>query len=462
MFSPDDTIAAIATPPGRGGLGIVRISGPGSQSIARAMLDREGPLVPRYATLARVRGVDEVIATLFVAPHSYTGQDVVEISAHGSPVVLRTIVDAALREGARLAQPGEFTLRAYLNARLDLVQAEAVGDLIDAATPLQARTAFDQLEGTLTRRIADIDAALFDVVARLEASLDFPDEGYHFIEPQDIEASVRGVVGQIDRLLADSRRGRTVREGAQVVIAGRPNVGKSSVFNYLAGHDRAIVTTVPGTTRDLVSERVDIDGLAITLVDTAGVRDTADLVEREGVERARRAATVATLIVVVLDQSEALRDDDWEVLEATRSRPRVIVRNKADLSASWEESELTGAVAVSLSVGDAWSGEGSVAVSAATGHGMERLRRAIVESLTSREELRDPPAISNARHIALLENARTHLARAAAAAAVGVGTPEEFLLTDLQQARALLEEITGRRTTDDLLQHIFDRFCIGK
>jgi tRNA modification GTPase len=212
----------------------------------------------------------------------------------------------------------------------------------------------------------------------------------------------------------------------------------------------------------LVSERVDIDGLAITLVDTAGVRDTADLVEREGVERARRAATVATLIVVVLDQSEALRDDDWEVLEATRSRPRVIVRNKADLSASWEESELTGAVAVSLSVGDAWSGEGSVAVSAATGHGMERLRRAIVESLTSREELRDPPAISNARHIALLENARTHLARAAAAAAVGVGTPEEFLLTDLQQARALLEEITGRRTTDDLLQHIFDRFCIGK
>jgi tRNA modification GTPase len=447
MFSTDDTIVAIATPPGRGGLGVVRISGPDSQSIARAILDREAPLQPRYATLAHVRGVDEVIATLFVAPHSYTAQDVVEISAHGSPVVLRAIVEAAIGVGARLAQPGEFTLRAYLNARLDLVQAEAVGDLIDAATPLQARTAFDQLEGTLTRRIARIDAALFDLVARLEASLDFPDEGYHFIEPPDIEAAVRTVAGQIEDLLADAQRGRTVRDGAQVVIAGRPNVGKSSIFNNLAGHERAIVTIVPGTTRDLVSERVDVNGLAVTLVDTAGVRTTADVVEREGVDRARRAASVATLILVVLDQSEPLRDDDREVLEATKGRPRVIVRNKADLTASWNESVVP---------------EDSVAVSATTGAGMDRLRVAVVEALTSREELRDPPAISNARHIALLENTLTHLHRAAGAASAGVETPEEFLLTDLQQARALLEEITGRRTTEDLLQHIFERFCIGK
>ena len=447
MFAAHDTIVAIATPPGRGGLGVVRISGPDSQSIARELLDRREPLEPRHATLTHVRGIDQVIATLFVAPHSYTGQDVVEISAHGSPVVLRAIVEAVMRAGARLAEPGEFTLRAYLNARLDLVQAEAIGDLIDAATPLQARTAFDQLEGTLTRRIAEIDAALFDVVARLEASLDFPDEGYHFIEPRDTEGAVRGVAGQIAALLLDAKRGRTIREGAQVVIAGRPNVGKSSIFNNLAGHERAIVTTVPGTTRDLVSERIDVNGLAITLVDTAGLRETADIVEREGVDRARRATTVATLILVVLDQSEPLRDDDHRVLAATGDRPRVIVRNKADLPPAWHDADLA---------------DNSIAVSATTGAGMERLRRAMAETMTSEEDLRDPPAISNTRHIALLENVLKHLERAAAAAAAGDETPEEFLLTDLQQARTSIEEITGRRTPDDLLQHIFERFCIGK
>ena len=447
MFATDDTIVAIATPPGRGGLGVVRISGPDSQSIARTLLNRREPLQPRYATLTHVRGIDQVIATLFVAPHSYTGQDVVEISAHGSPVVLRAIVESAIHAGARLAEPGEFTLRAYLNTRLDLVQAEAVGDLIDAATPLQARTAFDQLEGTLTLRIANIDAALFDVVARLEASLDFPDEGYHFIEPRDIQRAVRGVAAQIEALLTDARRGRTVREGATVVIAGRPNVGKSSIFNNLAGHARAIVTIVPGTTRDLVSERIDVNGLAVTLIDTAGLRETVDIVEREGVDRARQAATVATLILVVLDQSEPLREDDLRVLEATSDRSRVIVRNKADLPAAWIEAAL---------------GERAIEVSANSGAGMDQLRRAMVEALTSQEELRDPPAISNTRHIALLENALGHLERAAEAAGSDVETPEEFLLTDLQQARSSLEEIAGRRTTDDLLQHIFERFCIGK
>ena len=447
MFSPDDTIVAIATPPGRGGLGVVRLSGPASQQIACAMLEHAQPLAPRHATLTHVREVDEVIATLFVAPHSYTGQDVVEISAHGSPVVLRAIVDAAMGAGARLAEPGEFTLRAFLNGRLDLVQAEAVADLVAAATPLQARTAFDQLEGTLTHRIAKIDAALFDVIARLEASLDFPDEGYHFIEPPHIEAAVQNVASRIAALLADARRGRTVREGAQVVIAGRPNVGKSSIFNWLAGHNRAIVTAVPGTTRDLVTERADIGGLLVTLVDTAGVRDTVDLVEREGVDRARKAATVASLLVVVLDQSEPLRDDDRDVLETTCGRPRLVVRNKTDLVLAWDQNDLR---------------EPSIGVSATTRAGMDLLRDTIVQALTDGEELRDPPAISNTRHIALVERALKHLEQAATAASEGVATPEEFLLTDLQQARAALEEITGRRTTDDLLQHIFERFCIGK
>ena len=447
MFSPDDTIVAIATPPGRGGLGVVRISGPASHAIARDLLDRVDPLQPRHATLARLRTVDDVIATLFAAPHSYTGQDVVEISAHGSPVVLRAIVESAMGAGARLAEPGEFTLRAFLNGRLDLVQSEAVADLIDAATPLQARTAFDQLEGTLTRRIAQIDRTLFELTARLEASLDFPDEGYHFIDPGDVRGALIAIAAEVDSLLGDARRGRTIREGATVVVAGRPNVGKSSIFNYLSGHQRAIVTAVPGTTRDLVSERIDLDGVAVTLIDTAGLRETADVVEREGVDRARQAAGVAALLLVVLDQSEPLRDDDRRILNETRGRDRIVVRNKIDLRRAWSDDEI---------------GDRMTDVSASTGAGMSELRTLIVRELTGRESLRDAPAVSNVRHIALLERAREHLAHAAAAAGDGARMPEEFLLTDLQQARAAFEEVTGKRTTDDLLHHIFERFCIGK
>lgn len=447
MFSPDDTIVAIATPPGRGGIGVVRISGPASDDIARAVLDRSEPLQPRHATFARVRATDEVVATLFAGPRSYTGQDVIEISAHGSPVVLRAIVNAAIGAGARLAEPGEFTLRAFLNGRLNLVQAEAVADLIDAATPLQARTAFDQLEGTLTRRIGAIERSLFELAARLEASLDFPDEGYHFIEPAEIQGALRSTAASINELLGDARRGRTIREGAMVVIAGRPNVGKSSLFNRLSGHDRAIVTEVPGTTRDLVSERVDIAGAPITLIDTAGLRNTEDIVERKGVDRARQAAGVATLLLVVLDQSEPLSDDDWRILSGTREQDRIIVRNKTDLPPEWKAVDLD---------------ETTSAVSVATGSGMNELRALLAERLTGAELLRDAPAISNMRHIALLERARQHVEQAVDAAGEGARTPEEFLLTDLQQARAALEEITGQRTTDDLLNHIFERFCVGK
>ena len=447
MFASDDTIVAIATPQGRGGIGVVRISGPAGREIARALLDRGEPLQPRHATLARVRGVDEVIATFFEAPQSYTAEDVVEIAAHGSPVVLRAIVAAAMAAGARLAEPGEFTLRAFLNGRLDLVQSEAVADLIEAATPLQARTAFDQLEGTLTQQIAEIDAAVFDLVARLEASLDFPDEGYHFIEPEQIRASLARAIAAIDGLLADARRGRTVREGAQVTILGRPNVGKSSVFNMLAGHSRAIVTAVPGTTRDLITETVDVGGIPVSLVDTAGLRETADIVEREGVDRARLAAGVASVLVVVLDQSEPLGADDRALLAETAGQPRVIVRNKIDLPAAWTEPGVA---------------EGSVAICARSGENLDALRHEIARRLTGREELRDAPAISNARHIALLDRARADLQQAAEAAAEGARTPEEFLLTDLQHARTAFEEITGRRTTEDLLHHIFERFCIGK
>ncbi len=322
MFSPDDTIVAIATPPGRGGLGVVRISGADAAAVAAQLLSRRAPLEPRYATFTRLRqaattaagdsgpagaGIgDEVVATSFPAPHSYTGQHVIEISAHGSPVVLESIVRRAMEAGARLARPGEFTLRAFLNGRRDLVQAEAVADLIEAATPLQARVAFDQLEGTLTRRIAAIDAELFDLIARLEASLDFPDEGYHFIAPAEIADRCGVIVNGLTALLADGRRGRLIREGATVVILGRPNVGKSSLFNVLAGADRAIVTEIPGTTRDLITERVDVGGIPLTLVDTAGARATTDIIEREGVARGAIAQQVAGLVLLVLDGSQPL------------------------------------------------------------------------------------------------------------------------------------------------------------
>jgi tRNA modification GTPase len=423
--------------------------------IAERLLHLRGPLIPRRATFTRARGfaaavapaadVDEVIATYFPAPRSYTGEDLVEISAHGSPVILHAIVRGAIGAGARLARPGEFTLRAFLNGKCDLVQAEAVADLVDAVTPLQARLAFDQLQGTLTDQIGAIDASLFDLIARLEASLDFPDEGYHFVNPGSTREAVGSAVRGVEALLADAVRGRMIREGATVVIAGRTNVGKSSVFNKLTGVERAIVTDIPGTTRDMVTEQIDVDGLAITLVDTAGWRDTKDVVEREGVSRGQRARAAADLTLVVWDGSTPIATEDEAHLAATRDTRRILVMNKCDLP--------TVQVAIPAN-------EFSVQVSARTGEGFDHLRAAIVKTLTTKETVQDTAAISNARHVVLLEQACVHLRAAEHAAADGA--PEEFVLTDLHDARAALEEVTGKRTSEDLLRHIFSRFCIGK
>jgi len=452
VFAPDDTIVAIATPPGRGAIGVVRLSGPRARDILHELVPGAAP-APRVARVARVLVVDpaghettdDAVALLFAAPASYTGEDVAEISAHGNPVLLEGIVRAAMRAGARLARPGEFTLRAFLNGKRDLPQAEAVADLIEAATPAQARAAADQLHGTLTARIGAIDAELFDLLARLEASLDFPDEGYHFVDPATLAGALAGLIGRVDALLADAARGRMLREGATVVIAGRPNVGKSSLFNALLGTDRAIVTHVPGTTRDLVAERVDIEGLAVTLVDTAGARVTVDPIEREGVARSVQARAASSLVIVVLDQSEAMTEDDRRVLEATREHPRLLVKNKSDCEDCCDVRE--------------WA-EPIVAVSAQTGDGVVALRETIVRALTASEALRDTPAITNARHVALLEEARTALASGRVAAEAAA--PEEFITADLQQARERLDEIVGKRTSEDVLRHIFERFCIGK
>ena len=431
MFSTSDTIVAIATPPGRGAIGVVRLSGPDVCSIGRRLITHRGELEPRRATFTRTQAVDQVVATYFPAPHSYTGEDILELSAHGSPVVLRTIVEKATSCGARLAEPGEFTFRAFLNGRIDLMQAEAVADLIDAVTPLQARAAFDQLEGTLTRAISEVDSLLFDLIARLEASVDFPDEGYHFVQPDAIAERVDGLVARVGALLRDARRGRLVREGLQVPIVGRPNVGKSSLFNALAGAPRAIVTEVPGTTRDLVTEAIDLNGLRVTMVDTAGLCDTDDIVEAEGVARSRGAQRVADLVLLVVDE-----EDDVEAVD----RNHLIVQNKCDL-----DRPVRG-----------------IRISAKTGAGLDDLRNAMMEALDI-DLQRDRPEITNIRHIGLLERAHAALIRAREAAlADGGSMPEEFVLADLQEARAALEEVTGRRAPDDVLAHIFSRFCVGK
>jgi len=463
VFSTSDTIVAIATPPGRGGLGVIRISGPDASRIANNLIGRSKPLKPRHATfgrfgvsppfspssrdeMGRSNASDHVVLTYFVAPSSYTGEDVVEVSAHGSPVVLGSILRAAIDAGARLAEPGEFTLRAFLNQKLDLVQAEAVADLIDAVTPLQARAAFDQLEGTLTTTITAIEKDLFDIVARLEASLDFPDEGYHFVAPKEASESIAAVIARVDALLAQAQRGRMVREGAAVAIVGTPNVGKSSLFNALLNANRAIVTAIPGTTRDLLTEQADIGGLSLSLIDTAGVRDTADVVEKEGVARAKAAVDVADLTIVLLDRSRPLSMDDRELLGITASKPRVVAWNKIDLPPSQPLEPLDPIEAV--------------AISATTGAGIDRLIAAIGNALGTGEALRDRPQVTNVRHAVLLERAKESLTRAAIALESKIS--EEFPLLDLQEAGAALQEITGRRTSDDLLRHIFERFCIGK
>ena len=448
MFSRDDTIVAIATAPGRAGLGVVRISGPDAHTIAGRLLDCER-LEPRRATFTKVRtapeasrSLDEIVATWFPEPRSYTGEHVVELSAHGSPVILESIVRAVMDAGARLARPGEFTFRAFLNGRIDLIQAEAVADLIASATPLQARVAFDQLQGTLTSRLSELDRAMLDLVARLEASLDFPDEGYHFIEPAETSARVAAIIATLDSMLADGRRGRVIRDGATAVITGRPNVGKSSLFNALVGHDRAIVTSSPGTTRDLVTETIDIEGLAIRLTDTAGLREARDDAEREGVSRSLHARDVADVVLVVVDCSEPLSCEDIELLSATEHRTRVIVANKCDRPQACDARD-------------------AVHASATTGRGMADIRRAVVRALTGTESLHDDAAISNVRHVTLLEQARAHLAHAhdeLRAAAV----PEEFVLADLHAARSCFDEVVGVRSSDDVLHHIFERFCVGK
>lgn len=397
-------------------------------------------------TLDRDR-IDEVVVTYFPKPHSYTTDDIVEISAHGSPIVLGHIVDLALRRGARLAEPGEFTLRAFLNGRIDLTQAEAVRDLIDAQTLYQAKVAAQQLEGAVSKSLQPIKQKLVDLIALLEAGIDFAEDDVAVLASTQILAQIAGVCAPLERLAHSFAYGKVVREGLTLAIVGRPNVGKSSLFNRLVERERAIVTASPGTTRDLVTETVSIGGIPLHLVDTAGMRRALDEAESIGIRKSIEALADADLVLVVIDSSQPLAAEDEELLRQVKGRRAIIVENKSDLPTSGGNS--TGRE------------HAPVRTSALTGAGIGELRGAILEHAGGeRGTSFESGLLTNARHQALVGNSLAALQNAVSA--VHHRVPHEMLLLDLYNALRPLDEITGATTTDDILNLIFSRFCIGK
>lgn len=447
-----DTIVAISTPPGVGGIGVVRLSGPAARDAVSAFLRFDGghQWQARTAELASLidQGgalVDQVVVTWFAAPRSYTAEDVVEISCHGSPVVLRHCVDRALAAGARLAEPGEFTLRAFVNGRISLPEAEAVHDLITATTLHQAKVAAQQLGGSVSRAIAPLKAQLLELIALLEAGIDFAEDDVDVASPPEILARLRPIRLDAARLADSYGYGKLVHDGLTLAIVGRPNVGKSSLFNRLLEQDRAIVTDIPGTTRDTVSERAAIGGIPVKLVDTAGVRDTADTVEKLGVERSYQAMADAGLTIVVADASQPLTGEDLALLQKARAQGlSIAVANKCDLGATAEFG----------------SGE-FIHVSALSGEGIDTLRRAILQAVSPQGAISpESGLITSLRHERLLRECLEALDHAALA--VESGLPHELLLLDCYAALRPIDALTGATTADDILNRIFSTFCIGK
>ncbi len=454
----DDTIVAIATPPGRGGIGVVRLSGPEAASIATPMLRLPHELHPNHAHFGELIDpatngrIDEVVVTFFAKPHSYTTDDIVEISCHGSPVVLRHLVEMALDRGARLAEPGEFTMRAFLNGRIDLTQAEAVRDLIDSQTLYQAQVAARQLGGALSQRLQPIKQKLIDLIAVMEAGIDFAEDDISVIPDYQILDHIAEIHSSLEQLLATFTYGKVVHEGLTLAIVGRPNVGKSSLFNRLVEHERAIVTATPGTTRDLVTETVSIGGIPVRLVDTAGIRDALDEAESIGVRKSLEALVDADIALVVLDASHPPSDDaarrrDTELVSSVTQRLAIVVVNKIDT------------ITTAPLVPD--GGLPVVMTSAKTGQGIDFLRAKILQ-LAGEDGASQPESgfLTNARHQRLVQESIAALD--AAAAAVPRKTPHEMLLMDLYNALRPLDEITGATTADDILNLIFSSFCIGK
>jgi tRNA modification GTPase len=441
------TIAAIATPPGRGGIGVVRVSGADLANFAERLIGRVP--MPRRAERAVFRDatgreIDDGLALYFPAPRSYTGDDVLELHGHGGPVVMQMLLRRCLELGARVAEPGEFTRRAFLADKLDLAQAEAVADLIDAATESAARCAVRSLKGDFSEAIHALEAQLVELRMLVEATLDFPEEEIDPLDRASARERLARVAGGVERALSQARQGSLLRTGLQVVLAGQPNVGKSSLLNRLAGEERAIVTSVPGTTRDTVREAIQIGGVPLNIVDTAGLRDTADEVERLGIERTWREIERADLLLLVVDARVGIsREDEAVVAKLPERLRRVVVHNKIDLAGR------------AADVKHGADGE-HVYLSATTGEGIDRLRETLL-ALAGFESREEDLFMARERHLDALRRAREHLADAERA----FGRAELFA-EELRLAHHVLQEITGEFTADDLLGEIFSRFCIGK
>lgn len=454
-----ETIAAVSTPPGRGGIGIVRLSGPKAVEIAGGLVALRQPMEHAHARLADVldeaesggERVDEAMVTFFAAPNSYTGEDLVEIAAHGSPVVLDLLLRRALDGGARLAEPGEFTERAFLAGKLDLTQAEAVRDLIDAQTLTQVRQAAGQMGGALSRRVQPVKQELVELIALLEAGIDFAEDDVEVTPAEEIVRRIGGIETPLKALEASFARGRVVHDGLTMAIVGRPNAGKSSLFNRLVERDRAIVTATPGTTRDLVTERISIEGIPLELVDTAGLREAQEEAEQMGIARSREALADAALVLVVLDATEALNDEERRLLQVVQGRAALVAVNKCDLAthdrlqADLDAAEM-GAVEAR-------------ATSALTGEGIAELRAQIVKLATGGAAA-EPGLLTNLRQQQAIATARAALADADLANAES--TPHEMILLDLYRGLWALDSLTGQTTPDDILHLIFSTFCIGK
>ena len=459
---PADTIAAIATPQGRGAIGVVRVSGTAVARIADGIVGRA--LAARTATLATFRGsageaLDQGLAVRFPAPRSYTGEEMLELHGHGGPVVLRLVLARCVELGARLARPGEFTERAFLNGKLDLAQAEGIADLIDAATASAARAAARSLTGAFSREIDALADALIELRTLTEATLDFPDEEIDFLRAADARGRLASIRSRLAGVLGRATQGAWLREGIAVVITGRPNVGKSSLLNQLAGDKIAIVTPIAGTTRDALRSQIEIAGIPLTIVDTAGLRPTDDPIESLGIERAWEAIRRADVALVLVDASagDALDDADVAILDALPAElRRIVVHNKIDLAGIAPRSDTHGAARDGGSSG----GEAHVYLSAKTGAGVEFLREQMLAAAGVHDDM-EGTFLARERHLQALREASGHLG--SAAAQLEATRPAlELLAEDLRGAHAALSAITGEFTADDLLGAIFSRFCIGK
>lgn len=448
-----DTIVALSTPLGRSGIGVVRLSGKRVLDVVRKLVrDVQFAPEPRRAYLKKVydfaadEPIDSALITYFKAPNSFTGEDVAEISGHGSPVLLRQIIDAALRYDARLAQAGEFTLRALANGQINLSQAEAIRDLIDAQTTLAVRQAARQLGGELSNRLQPLKDKLLNVIVVLESALEFVEDDLPDVATQNIKRNLIEINLELEKLADTFRAGRLLREGLKIALVGRPNVGKSSLFNALLGHERAIVTDIAGTTRDALHESLNIKGIPVALIDTAGVREAGDVVEKIGVERTRQTIADADQIVVVLDASQHLTEEDETVLAATANAPRVIALNKIDLETKIDSSVFNSAPVIR--------------VSAKNGTGLAEIENAIVAPFAPQDAETSSFLISDARHHDLLRRAQTEIDNSLPL--LDARLSEEIILVGLHNAMRFLGEITGETTPEDVLTRIFETFCIGK